>query len=86
MYTRGQKYKTTQKNEEKYIVYNFYVTKIRYMKDKSYKQLNLKYKDISIHFYMYINIHAKSSFFFVINIKPPIKYKEKKDLENVLYI
>ena len=32
--------------------------KIRYMKDKALRKLNLKYEEISIHFYMYISIYA----------------------------
>ena len=35
IHTPGQKYKTTLKNEEKNIVYNFLILKIRYMKDKA---------------------------------------------------
>ena len=35
IYTLGQKCKTTIKNEEKDIVYNFWIMKIRYMKDKA---------------------------------------------------
>ena len=50
MYNPGQKYKTTLKNEEKDIVYNFYIMKIRHMKDKAWRQLNLKYKEILIQF------------------------------------
>ena len=33
---------TTIKNEEKDIVYYFYIMKIRYMKDKIKRRLNLK--------------------------------------------
>ena len=36
------KYKTTFKNEEKDIAYNFWIMKIRYMKDKVKRHLNLK--------------------------------------------
>ena len=32
--------------------------KIRYMKDKARRQLNLKYEEILIPFYMYISIDA----------------------------
>ena len=32
--------------------------KIRYMKDKAKRQLNLKYEENSIHFYIYIKIYA----------------------------
>ena len=35
IFTPGQKYKTTLKNEENDIVYNFLIMKIRYMKDKA---------------------------------------------------
>ena len=34
IYSPGQKYKTTLKNEGKDILYNFYIMKIRYMKDR----------------------------------------------------
>ena len=50
VYTLGQKNKLTLKNEEKDIVYNFLIIKIRYMKDKFKEDLNLKKKVISIHF------------------------------------
>ena len=33
VHTPRQRYKTTLKNEEKYIVYNFWIMKIKYMKD-----------------------------------------------------
>ena len=49
-YTPGQKYKITLKNEEKDIVYNFLIMKIRYMTDKVKRHLNLKLEEISIHF------------------------------------
>ena len=50
--------------------------KIRYMKNKVKRHLNLKYEEISIHFfYMYIRIHAKFIF-----DKYKIKKKKKKDL------
>ena len=32
--------------------------KIRYMKDKAQRQLNLKYEEIPIYFYMYISSYA----------------------------
>ena len=32
--------------------------KIRYMKDKVKRQSNLKYEEISVYFYMYINIYT----------------------------
>ena len=41
-YTHRQKYKTTLKNEEKDIVYNFQIMKIRYIRDKVKRHLNLK--------------------------------------------
>ncbi len=40
---------TTLKNEEKDIVYNSWTMKIRYMKDKVKRHLDLK-QEISIHF------------------------------------
>ena len=49
IYIPGQKYKTTLKNEEKGIVYNFWFTKIRYKYLKLFYLLNLKYEEISIH-------------------------------------
>ena len=42
LYTLGQKYYATLKNEEKDIVNNLLIMKIRYMKDKIKKHLNLK--------------------------------------------
>ena len=42
IYTPEQKYKTTIKNEEKDIVYNFLIMKLRYMKDKFKRYSNLK--------------------------------------------
>ena len=58
IYTPGQKYKTTLKNEEKDIVYCFLIMKIRYMKDKTKTQLNLKYEEFQFLFYMYISNNA----------------------------
>ena len=52
--------------------------KIRYMKDKVKRHINLK-EEISIHFHMYICIYAKIfKFIFDVNIRPPIKTKEKR--------
>ena len=49
-YTPGQKYKPTLKKD--------IIMKIRYMKDHTYRQLNLKYEEISIHFlYVYLNVY-----------------------------
>ena len=42
IYTLGQQHKTILQNEEKDIVYNFLIMKIRYMKDKVKRHLNLK--------------------------------------------
>ena len=61
IHTPEQKYKTTYKNEEKDIVYNFQIIKIRYMKDKVYRQLDFRYEEMSIHFLYDISIN---SFFF----------------------
>ena len=48
------KINTPVKNEEKDIVYNLKIMKIRYMKDKAKRQSKLKYEEISIHFlYVY---------------------------------
>ena len=38
--------------------------KIRYMKDKAWRQLNLKYEETSIHSYMYISINANFKILF----------------------
>ena len=58
IYTPLEKIYDILKNIEKYIDNNFYIMKIRYIKDKAERQLNLKYDHISIHFYMYISIYA----------------------------
>ena len=42
IYAPRQKYKITLKNEEKDIVYNFWIMKIRSMKVKVKRHLNLK--------------------------------------------
>ena len=53
--------------------------KIRYMKDKIKRHLNLKQEEISILIYMYISINAKfKKNMFDINIRPQIKTKEKR--------
>ena len=58
IYTPGKKYKTSIKNEEKDIVYNFLIMKIRYMKDKVWRQIQNK-KKFQFISYMYISIHAQ---------------------------
>ena len=58
IFTLEQKYKTVFKNEEKDIVYNFHIMKIRYMKDKVWRQFK-NMKKFQLIFFMYISIYTQ---------------------------
>ena len=64
---------------QKYTIYNLLIMIIRYIKDKAKRHLNLKWKEISIHFlYLYYHLCLILKFIFYKNIRPPIKTKGKR--------